>query len=495
MAAEDYVKLVGRKESPLFVSFILRGFNQHFKQAMEIDYSVQDYRYENAWHCLSKKDATALRGALNQRATAGVDFWRSYIARCHQVGERLVSIGTDFSKRDWTTASAETLLEGFDQFAEASKNMTPFLAAVVLLQSMLEQQLKDELQKHPTIADGTVQADAILPELQGSAASTEALEETQNCHRLARDIAADPALTELLSRSVPEFLQSLPTRADGILSRINHHIARYGWLRTHGYRFEPLSAQELGERIQTLIRLRRVADANEISRSVVNLRSLLRCEPSREFSELVEVLGNFIPLRFYRIDVHLRAEVLARPFMNKLADSLGKTRDELIFCIEDEIREGLHGEPLPPQEEIGCRQDNWFTVVLEDNKLCIQSNNEPLVPGGALVIGDSVRGTTASRGRIEGEIRVILGADEMGKVRAGSILVTTMTTPDFMQAIERCSGIVTDEGGILCHAAIISRELAIPCVIGTGNATNTLADKMLVDLDATGVEGTVTRTQ
>jgi pyruvate,water dikinase len=74
----------------------------------------------------------------------------------------------------------------------------------------------------------------------------------------------------------------------------------------------------------------------------------------------------------------------------------------------------------------------------------------------------------------------------------GDILVTPMTTPDVMYAIERASAIVTDEGGVLCHAAIISRELNKPCVIGCGVATRAFrdGDRVTVQADARG--GTVT---
>ena len=62
-------------------------------------------------------------------------------------------------------------------------------------------------------------------------------------------------------------------------------------------------------------------------------------------------------------------------------------------------------------------------------------------------------------------------------------MVTTMTTPDMVPAMRRASGIITDEGGVTCHASIISRELGIPCVVGTGSATTTLEENVGVTLD------------
>ena len=67
----------------------------------------------------------------------------------------------------------------------------------------------------------------------------------------------------------------------------------------------------------------------------------------------------------------------------------------------------------------------------------------------------------------------------------GDILVTEMTTPDFVPAMKRASAIVTDKGGITCHAAIVSRELNIPCVIGTKIATKVFKDGDVVEVNAT----------
>ncbi len=66
----------------------------------------------------------------------------------------------------------------------------------------------------------------------------------------------------------------------------------------------------------------------------------------------------------------------------------------------------------------------------------------------------------------------------------GEVLVTTMTTPSLMLAVEKAGAIVTDEGGMLCHAAIVSREFDIPCVIGTETATHILKDDNLVNVNA-----------
>jgi len=94
-----------------------------------------------------------------------------------------------------------------------------------------------------------------------------------------------------------------------------------------------------------------------------------------------------------------------------------------------------------------------------------------------------LKGLGASPGIASGKVKVIFSEKEISKVGEGDILVTTMTTPDMVPAMKRAAAIVTDEGGMTCHAAIVSRELGVPAVVGTREATKILKDGMVVTVD------------
>ncbi|MCX5997242.1 MAG: phosphoenolpyruvate synthase [Chloroflexi bacterium] len=100
-----------------------------------------------------------------------------------------------------------------------------------------------------------------------------------------------------------------------------------------------------------------------------------------------------------------------------------------------------------------------------------------------------IRGLGASPGRGSGEVRVLVSPDRDNGFESGDVLVAEMTTPDWVPLMMKASAIVTDGGGVTCHAAIVSREMGLPCVVGTRNATKVLKDKMLVTVD--GTHGTV----
>jgi pyruvate,water dikinase len=94
------------------------------------------------------------------------------------------------------------------------------------------------------------------------------------------------------------------------------------------------------------------------------------------------------------------------------------------------------------------------------------------------------KGMPASPGIASGKVKLIKDETELEKVKEGDMLVTVMTTPDMVPAMRRAAAIVTDEGGMTCHAAIVSRELQIPCIVGTSDATQILSTGMDITVDA-----------
>jgi len=92
-------------------------------------------------------------------------------------------------------------------------------------------------------------------------------------------------------------------------------------------------------------------------------------------------------------------------------------------------------------------------------------------------------GMGASPGVASGIVKIILSMEDLNKIKQGDVLVTTMTNPNMVVTMQKASAIVTDEGGVTSHASIVSREMGIPAVVGTDNATSVLEDGMEVTVD------------
>ena len=99
---------------------------------------------------------------------------------------------------------------------------------------------------------------------------------------------------------------------------------------------------------------------------------------------------------------------------------------------------------------------------------------------------DTIRGMVASigKGYVKGKVRILLTPRNVNKMKKGEILVAPMTSPDYVIAMKKAAAIVTDSGGITSHAAIVSRELGVPCIVGTKIATKVLKDGMEVEIKA-----------
>lgn len=151
---------------------------------------------------------------------------------------------------------------------------------------------------------------------------------------------------------------------------------------------------------------------------------------------------------------------------------------ELVIATEDH-----HGCPQDVEWAIAAGK-TWLVQARPITTLYDEAT-EDAEPSGPLV-----RGLPAAPGAASGRIRVLRTPQEGNRLQDNEILVAPMTNPDWLQAIRRAAALVTETGGMTCHAAIVARELRVPCVVGARDATTILRDGQMVTVD--GARGTVT---
>ncbi|MFT4304709.1 MAG: PEP-utilizing enzyme [Candidatus Woesearchaeota archaeon] len=172
-------------------------------------------------------------------------------------------------------------------------------------------------------------------------------------------------------------------------------------------------------------------------------------------------------------------ESLAR----SMASDLGISRDDFFYLTYKEVLHFYETKELPKYEE----RKKGFTIGLLDNNEVILTGkeHEELVNFLEDVPKDeNISGNPACKGYARGKVKVIMNLNDFSKFEKGDVLVTSMTTPEFVVIMKKASAIITDEGGLSCHAAIVSREMNIPCIIGTKHASKILKDKDAVEVDA-----------
>ncbi|MFH1584183.1 MAG: PEP-utilizing enzyme, partial [Actinomycetota bacterium] len=132
-------------------------------------------------------------------------------------------------------------------------------------------------------------------------------------------------------------------------------------------------------------------------------------------------------------------------------------------------------------------KDKIYIGSLEENvnKFGIKLvDDESVVSGKVEQKEDQIKGQTAYPGKVRGKVKVVLRYGDIGEVEKGDILVSPMTMPKYLPAMKKAGAIVTDEGGITCHAAIVSREMKKPAIVGTKIASQILKDGDEVEVDA-----------
>ncbi len=189
-----------------------------------------------------------------------------------------------------------------------------------------------------------------------------------------------------------------------------------------------------------------------------------------------------------RKEMQVKTMYAAYLIMSEAARRLGLDKNDLEWLLYDEVKDLLQGKKFN-KEEIKRRRQAVCIIISKDGikiwsgaaALKKYKKELPAEVGGL----KELKGTGVTKGKVKARVKICSGAIEaFEKVKKGDILVCGMTLPDYVPVMKRASAIITDEGGITCHAAVVSRELKIPCVVGTKIATQVFKDGDLVEVDA-----------
>ncbi|MDO8626941.1 MAG: PEP-utilizing enzyme [Candidatus Diapherotrites archaeon] len=205
--------------------------------------------------------------------------------------------------------------------------------------------------------------------------------------------------------------------------------------------------------------------------------------------KLLQIAENLVWLKDYRKNQILFAfyavENLLKEISKKFNISLNQLRFVTPFDAKKYLLSNFSSEELNTRYS-ACvylfdKGKNIFYVGEEAKKF-----HKSIKPKEEFdLCANELRGSSAVPGKVKGRIKLIILPEDMYKMNKGDILVAHATNPDVVPAMKKASAIIADVGGLTCHAAIVSREMGIPCIVGTKYATKILKDNDLVEVDAT----------
>ena len=307
------------------------------------------------------------------------------------------------------------------------------------------------------------------------------------------------------SKEIDEFLEIVNGAyknglAENYRKRLAEHAQKYSYLSVKLFSDKLLGTQDFENSARMVM--------DEIDPKIlIDVLAKERDERKKMFTaELAKITDKAVVSKILLFQDYLSGEYSLRealrkfessiaPLLKEVADRTSYSYEEAQLLTLEEMISALNGEVFDDLE-MNRRKLGWAILVWE-TKMQIVPRHEFI----SQIINDygiiaenenppeSIAGNVASQGVASGKVKVIHSETELNKIEKGDILVAKTTSPDYGMAMGRAAGVITDEGGVTCHAALVSRELGIPCIIATQVASERLHDGDPIILD--GDEGKV----
>ncbi|MEX0791476.1 MAG: PEP-utilizing enzyme [Actinomycetota bacterium] len=371
-----------------------------------------------------------------------------WIAQGLRAGEQLLQVSAGLA------GLPGTMTERLEAFAVAEDAAGPFIEAAPGRLDAIRSGIATRLAGSGTPVD----------DLLGDRES-EAAREVRNLYRIALKIARQPEAREVVvNLSANKAFRALTSRFPDIATDLTAHLQEFGWIRTVSTGLDIASPKESLQRVQAaLLRW----DAGTIALAAEPPAAKLPEAPEGVHRLLVDYRRISEDLAFSP-GLPVKARWTARLLFGEVASAVDRPLHEILNTPARELIDAVaNGSGLSPK-----------------------------------IAPPALSGAAVSLGRAVGRVRVVLDADEGARIRIGDIIVTNLSTPTYegqpsifpyrtvpSVPIEKAAAIVTDEGGLLSHAAIICRENSVPSLLGAEGASETLKDGMIVEVDATRAEG------
>ena len=202
-----------------------------------------------------------------------------------------------------------------------------------------------------------------------------------------------------------------------------------------------------------------------------------------------KLIPQFKDARLYSENVYSNTEAYFRQLARVIAQKSSYLPENLTCLTQDELELYLQTEQLPSEASLKDRYECSVLYFVDGRPTLILGSDqiklvEEAIAGGHVEDINYIHGTVAYPGKVIGMVRVVLDPHHPGEFNNGDVLVTGMTRPEFSLLVNQSAAIVTDAGGVLCHAAITARELQKPCIVGTEVATKVLKDGDMIEVDA-----------
>ncbi len=493
MGQIQWSKIVERNESVLVVDHLIRGIGRKkSKEVLGIDIGFERYLYldkEIYWDLDDVQRVNAQLQTLIKEE--GYDSLLKLAATWVRVGDNLLKESTVLGQSNNSLKNSEELYSDFDRFNELNWELSTAILLPLALEKQLTILVESLLDAKGVSKENKKKYFSSLTFPEKDSWSTKELISFYKLSALVQPYLDkenwdEPAVVKVLNNS------------PAINEALTDYLKKFAWIGIRWGLGETWSKVDVVRRLSQLAPEENYGEkAGELSGLAANYQKETAkiCRElglTKEETKLIKTIKEYVYIRTYRTDTFNRSAFLARPFLAEIAKRCDLTLEQLLFLTTDEItsaltksgrENNLAERAIERQKAYGLLFENNSISVVEGNAIN-EMRSRLGISEGSVAVDQEIHGTVAFPGQVTGRVKVVVHIKYGGKMKPGDILVTAMTTPDFVPLMQMASAIITDEGGILCHAAIVSREMKKPCIIGTKIATKVLKDGDLVEVDA-----------
>lgn len=499
----NWFPAITRKGQPvLFNSFALTAFqDQYYQEVLLLPRGIHFLKYiggRGGHVVLEATDAGILGKNLGEHITP--EYLSFFTAQCRHKSDRLLRTAHKIRfKTPHDDLNNSDLAVLFTDYSSDVIRVMTFLTTIVVLENVLQQALEQKLvvhcQRRNIKANSTEYLNSLLITLKKNISSLAIIE----LYILAAEVQSNPSLYKLFNLEPVLALAQMRKKFPTFATKLNIYLEKYDFMDMQYYAGRPLLAEELFARIKEVIddakaRITQIEqDRRDLEKKFRKVSDELKLTP--ELHSLVRSVQEIHYLRQYRADALFKAGRDIMPLLTTISKRLNTNYDSVIMLANDEILTSIiKGELTVDKSTMKARQEGYAILWIDQKRSIVTGGKFTkelnLFPAKKKETRE-FQGNIASRGIYQGRVTIVTRHEEIDKVQPGDVLVSPMTDPYFVPAMVRAGAIITDEGGILSHAAIISREFGIPCIVGTGIATSVLINGVKVQVDASGEKGVV----
>ncbi len=350
------------------------------------------------------------------------------------------------------------------------------------LKSLLAKKVKEETKLNEAFV-----------KLTSAEEETIAMQEHRSLMKLVIAVTQDDYMQQIFTKSNEEISDKI---SPSLQKRFEEHCEKFRHLKFmyHGVaadvNFYYAQVREFLKQGKNAVKELEEIDATLANAASEKKRLVEELKIESKLQRLFSMYAKFMVTKWYRRNSQILCFYYTETLLKEIGARLDLSIAEVRAMLWEEVKNALVDD-LRPDKKALRERFNFFCFYTEKGKRFIFTGEfaRKLELQAAKVKFDpnmkELKGQCACLGKAKGRVKVVLGSADSHKMQEGDILVSVATDPDIVPAMKKASAIITEQGGVTSHAAIVSRELNIPCVIGTKVATKWLKDGDEVEVDAT----------